>query len=159
MPVISRATAHAGRFDAVFVRRLCHPLDPVAIAAIQRCAEVSCSQLHDSVDCDELAPECPSMESARDEEVMVYMVNPKTDFLSRFMCAPRVERFLTSQPVASMLCCAGQATQEEGHTFMAITPDERIFHVVQELPSWLLTQPSRHGIRYGAINAAHSKLS
>lgn len=134
----SRNVVCAGRYDVVYVRRLCHHLDARTTMAVQQFAETACAPVEREV----MSPR--GRQEAADEEVIVLMSNAQAGWLAKITCAPKVERFLTCRLVASMLCVAGQATQE-GHTFMAATDDERLLLAVQALPTWLVSQPSRRG--------------
>lgn len=137
---------HAVRYDAVYVRRLCHPLNLSQLAAVQRYAAEMChhdaalgshSHLPDHMHIPCAHPAAPSGKTRErlcsDEEVVVLMSRAQREgYLPRLTCWSTAERFLTTRLIADMFCAA-EAALGEGHTYLAATPDEQLLFRVQEL--------------------------
>jgi hypothetical protein len=142
-------SCHAVHYDAVYVRRLCHPLNLSQVAAVQRYATEVChhdvvptapsnhtppsDHIHSPFALKVTPPGKTSEMPHSEEEALVLMSSTQRDgYLSLLTCGAHVERFLTTRLIANMFCTAEAAVGEE-HTYLAATPDEQLLCPVQDL--------------------------
>jgi hypothetical protein len=128
-----------GAYEAIYVRRLEHPLGNNAAQAVQKFAVHVCTAQpgKTAAAVRRVGAQVDSLRSgsrhslsghSSDEEVAVLMAADAP----RLACKPAVERFSTSRLVAEMLVATEQVAGQ-GHLYTACTHDDRLLRPLAEL--------------------------